>query len=90
MSVFLRVKKFFCCFLAFFGVLFVSLFYLFLKCFLNFILLLYFWLHWVFVAACGLSLVAVSRRLLSICNACASHFGRFSYCRARGVGVGAQ
>ena len=26
-----------------------------------FILFIYFWLHWVFVAACGLSLVAVSR-----------------------------
>ena len=25
-----------------------------------FILFIYFWLHWVFVAACGLSLVAVS------------------------------
>ena len=31
--------------------------YKFLK---NFILFIYFWLHWVFVAACGLSLVAAS------------------------------
>ena len=26
--------------------------------FLNFLNLFYFWLHWVFIAACGLSLVA--------------------------------
>ena len=31
-----------------------------------FILFIYFWLHWVFVAACGLSLVAVSRGYSSL------------------------
>ena len=31
-----------------------------------FILFIYFWLHWVFIAACGLSLVAVSRGYSSL------------------------
>ena len=31
-----------------------------------FILFIYFWLHWVFVAACGLSLVVVSGGLLFV------------------------
>ena len=33
---------------------------------INLFLLIYFWLNWVFVAACGLSLVAVSRGLLFV------------------------
>ena len=33
---------------------------------LNFFLFFYFWLRWVFVAACGLSLVAVSRGYSSL------------------------
>ena len=40
----------------------------------------YFWLHWVFVAVTGLSLVAASRTTLSGCSAWASHCGGFS-CR---------
>ena len=37
------------------------------SCFYLFIyLFIYFWLRWVFVAACGLSLVAVSRGLLFV------------------------
>ena len=31
-----------------------------------FVLFIYFWLRWVFVAACGLSLVVVSGRLLFV------------------------
>ena len=42
----------------------------------------YFWLHWVFVAVTGLSLVAASRTTLCGCSARASHCGGFS-CRAR-------
>ena len=42
----------------------------------DFILFIYFWLRWVFVAACGLSLVAVS--------------GGFSCCRAWALGVRAS
>ena len=42
-------------------------------------LLLYFWLHWVFAAACGLSLVVVNRGYSSSC-AQVSHCGGFSVC----------
>ena len=51
--------------------------------FLNFF---YFWLHWVFIAAHGLSLVAASRATL--CGgARASHCSGFSCCRARALGT---
>ena len=45
--------------------------------------LFYFWLHWVFVAARGLSLVAASRATLLRC-------GGFSCCGARAVGARAS
>ena len=41
----------------------------------------YFWLHWVFVAACG---------LFFSCSAWASHCGGFSCCGARAVGARAS
>ena len=53
------------------------------------ILFIYFWLHWVFVAACRLSLVAESRATLC-CGGRASHCGGFSCCRARALGVRAS
>ena len=40
-----------------------------------------FWLHWVFIAVCGLSLVAVSG-VLSGCTAWASHCSGVSPCGA--------
>ena len=49
----------------------------------------FFWLRWVFVAARGLSLVAVSRATLR-CGARASHCGGFSRCRARALCVRAS
>ena len=45
---------------------------------------IYFWLCWVFVAACGLSLVVASGATLR-CGAQASHCGGFSCCRARAL-----
>ena len=42
----------------------------------------YFSLHWVFVAVCGLSLVAMGRGILSGCYAWASHCSGLSFCRA--------
>ena len=50
-----------------------------------FIYLFYFWLHWVFVAAHELSLVAASGGYSS-CGARASHCGGFS-CGARALGT---
>ena len=47
----------------------------------KFILFIYFWLHWVFIAVRGLSLVAVSGGVR------ASHCGGFSCCGARALGV---
>ena len=44
-------------------------------------LFIYLWLHWVFVAACGLSLAAANGSTLC-CSARASHCGGFSCCRA--------
>ena len=47
----------------------ISIFYLFIKNFFSFlkkICLFIFWLHWVFVAVCGLSLVAASRGYSSL------------------------
>ena len=43
-----------------------------------------FWLHWVFVTACGLSLVAESGA--TFCCARASHHGGFSCCGAWSLG----
>ena len=48
-----------------------------------------FWLRWVFVAACGLSLVA-GRGVTLRCGARASHCGGFSCCRARALGTQAS
>ena len=49
---------------------------------------IYFWLRWVFVAACRLSLVAVSATLH--CGARASNCGGFSCCGAWALGVRAS
>ena len=49
----------------------------------------YFWLHWVFVAAHGLSLVAMRGATLC-CGAGASHCYGFSCCRARALGAWAS
>ena len=49
-------------------------------------LFIYFWLHWVFVTACGLSLVAASGGYAS-CGAPSSHCGGFSCCGARALGA---
>ena len=57
---------------------------------LNFIyLFIYFWLCWVFAAACGLSPVAASGATLH-CGAWASHCGGLSRCRARALGAWAS
>ena len=50
---------------------------------------MYFWLHWVFVAAYGLSLVVASGATLC-CGAWVSHCGGFSCCRARALGTWAS
>ena len=50
---------------------------------------LLFWLHWVFVAAPGLSLVAVSRATLR-CRVRSSHCGGFSFCGAQALGARAS
>ena len=50
------------------------------------ILLIYFWLYWVFIAACRLSLVVVSVRVLSSCSARTSYCGGFSCFRALAEG----
>ena len=57
--------------------------------FLKFICLIQFWLHWVFVAARGLSLVAASRATLH-CGAWASHCSGFSCCGARALSTRAS
>ena len=46
-------------------------------------LLLYFWLHWVFIAACRLFSSCGERRLLSGYSAPASHCSNFSSCGSR-------
>ena len=46
-------------------------------------------MHWVFVAAHGLSLVAASGATL-LCGARASHFGGFACCRAQVLGTRAS
>ena len=53
------------------------------------IIILNFWLCWVFVAACRLSLVATSGATLH-CRGRASHCGGFPCCRARALGVWAS
>ena len=67
-----------------FPYIFTSSFFFF---FIN--LFIYFWLHWVFVAACRLSLVAVSGATLH-CGAQGSHCGGFSCCGAWATGVWAS
>ena len=57
--------------------------------FYKFIYLFNFWLRWVFVAACGLSLVAASGATLR-CGAQASHYGGFSCWGARVLGAQAS
>ena len=54
-----------------------------------FILFIYFWLRWVFVAARGLSLVVASGGYSSL-RARASRCGGFSCCRARALGAQAS
>ena len=54
-----------------------------------FILFIYFWLLWVFVAAPGLSLVVASGATLH-CGARASHCGGFSCCGTQGLGAQAS
>ena len=54
-----------------------------------FILFIYFWLRWVFVAACRLSLVAVSGATLH-CRVRASHCSGFSCCGAWALGAWAS
>ena len=51
---------------------------------------MYFWLHWVFLAACGSSLVVASGGATLCCGAWVSHCGGFSCCRARALGVRAS
>ena len=60
--------------------------------FLEFILFIYSWLHWVFVAACGLAgFLQLWRAGATLhCGAWASHCGGFSCCRARALGAWAQ
>ena len=58
-------------------------------CCFKFILFIYFWRYWVFVAAHGLSLVGVSGATLC-CGARASHCGGFSCCGARALGAQAS
>ena len=45
----------------------------------------YFWLHWIFIAACGLSLVLVSRNYSLVVGHGISSSGSFSCCRARSL-----
>ena len=52
-------------------------------------LFIYFWLHWVFVAARGLSLV-MARGATLRCGVQASHCDGFSCCGARALGAQAS
>ena len=54
-----------------------------------FLIFIYFWLHWVFITACGLSLVVVSGATLC-CSVWSSHCGGFSCCGARALGMWAS
>ena len=61
--------------------------------FILFFLFIYFfnfWLCWVFIAACGLSLVAASGGATVRCSERTSHCRGFSCCRALALGVQAQ
>ena len=72
------------------GVFFQALFFFF---FLNIIFYLFYfflWLRWVFVAARGLSLVAVSGGATLCCSARASPCGGLSCCGAWALGVQAS
>ena len=51
---------------------------------------LFIWLHWVFLAACGLSRAAVSRALLSSWGVRASYWGGFSCYGAQSLGTWAS
>ena len=62
---------------------------MFLLLFLNKFIYLFIWLHWVLVAACGLSLVAARGVTLS-CGARVSHRGGFSCCGARALSTWAS
>ena len=53
------------------------------------ILFIYYWLHWVFIALCGLSLCVVSGATLH-CSARVSHWSGFSCCRAQALGTWAS
>ena len=55
----------------------------------TFIIFIYFWLCWVFVAGHGLSLVVVRWATLC-CSIRASHCSDFSCCRARALGTWAS
>ena len=48
----------------------------------NFLKIIYFWLHWVFLAACGLPLIVASRGYSAAYRGAAlpSHCSGFSYC----------
>ena len=52
----------------------------------TFLVYLFFWLHWIFVAASMLSLVVASRGSLS-CAARVSHCESFSCCGAQTLGA---
>ena len=54
-----------------------------------FYIFIYFWLRWVFIAVCGLSLVVVRGATLR-CSAQPSHCGGFSCCGARALGARAS
>ena len=47
---------------------------------------MYFWLHWVFLAVYGLSLVALKRGYSPVAMHGASHCGGFCCCRAQSLG----
>ena len=61
----------------------------FLFVFNTFIYFIYFWLHWVFVAAHGFLYLRGAGAALS-CGARASHCGGFSCCGARALGTWAS
>ena len=56
----------------------------------TFILFIYFWLRWVLVAVCGLSLFVASGGAPLSCGALASHCGGFFCCATRALGVWAS
>ena len=60
-----------------------------MACFIFIYLFIYFWLHWVFIAVRGLSLVAASGGYSSL-RARASHCGGFFCCGARALGMRAS